>query len=419
MHAPRLLEPLRIRDFRLLWTGMTVSLVGDGIFLVALAWQTSELSSSPSALGWIFAAYVAPMVVLVLAGGVLTDRVDRRKLMIAADVIRAGSIGAVGALAVSGQLRLWELALLAGLTGVGDALFAPAFGSIVPDIVPRDLLAQANSLDQFVRPISGLVGPAVAGVLIAGSGVGTAFLADAATFVVSATTAILLTPRPLARSADRSARRELREGFAFVRARTWLWATLLAAALIMVAPSARNVLLPYLVKNDLHASASALGLVYAATAAGSIVAAFAFGQHGLPRHFVLAMYAGWAVALLVVAGYGVAGTVAQLVALGFVAGVGIALGQAIWGTMLHQLVPREVLGRVTSLDWMISTSLMPLWLVAIGFLGDGIGVRQTLVAAGLFGGITTMLFPLAIRGIRGPERESGALGEPARESVQP
>ena len=178
-----MLEPLRIRDFRLLWTGMTVSLVGDGIFLVALAWQTYDLSSSPSTLGWISAAYVSPMVVVLLAGGVLTDRVDRRMLMIAADLIRAGSIGAIGALAVAGQLGLWELAVLAAVTGVGDALFAPAFGSIVPDIVPRDLLPQANSLDQFVRPVSGLVGPAIAGVLIASSGVGTAFLADAATFL--------------------------------------------------------------------------------------------------------------------------------------------------------------------------------------------------------------------------------------------
>ena len=172
-------------------------------------------------------------------------------------------------------------------------------------------------------------------------------------------------------------------------------------------------------KNDLHASASALGLVYSATAAGAIVAAFAFGQRGLPRHFVLAMYAGWAVALLVVAGFGVAGNVAQLVVLGFVAGVGIALGQSIWGTMLHQLVPREVLGRVTSVDWMVSTSLMPLWLVVIGFVGDRIGVRETLVVAGLFGGITTMIFPFAIRGIRDPERDSAALVEPAGEGVEP
>jgi MFS family permease len=129
------------------------------------------------------------------------------------------------------------------------------------------------------------------------------------------------------------------------------------------------------------------------------------------------MYASWALALLVIAGYGVAGTVAQLVALGFVAGLGIAFGQATWGTMLHRLVPREVLGRVTSLDWLFGTSLMPMWFVAVGFVADDLGVRTTLVAAGLIGGITTMLFPFAIRRVRDPERDRAALDGPLSETV--
>jgi MFS family permease len=414
-----MLEPLRIRDFALLWTGMTVSLIGDGILLVTLAWQTYELSRSPSTFGWIAAAYVAPMALVLLGGGVLTDRFERRKLMIAADLIRVVSVGAMGALALSHDLRLWQLASLAALTGVGDALFAPAFGSIVPEIVPRELLVEANSLHQFVRPVSNVIGPALAGVLIASAGVGASFLADAATFIVSTATALRLTPRPFDHVEERSARRELREGFAFVRARTWLWATLLASAIVMVGPSARYVLLPHLVKNELHASASALGLVYASMAAGSIVAAFAFGQLGLPRRYVLVMYASWALALLVIAGYGVAGNVAQLVAFGFVAGLGIAFGEATWGTMMHRLVPREVLGRVTSLDWLFGTSLMPMWYVAIGFVAADVGVRTTLVAAGLIGGITTMLFPFAIRGIRDPERDSTAPGDLQGEGAHP
>src|SRR3954471_9761531 len=144
MRLPRVLEPLRIRDFALLWSGMSVSLVGDAIFLVALSWQTYELSNDPSALGWVLAAYMTPLVLFLLAGGVLTDRVERRKMMIAADVVRALAIGTAGTLALTGDLELWQLAVCAGATGLGDALFAPAFGSIVPEIVPRELLAQAN-----------------------------------------------------------------------------------------------------------------------------------------------------------------------------------------------------------------------------------------------------------------------------------
>jgi MFS family permease len=157
-----MLEPLRIRDFALLWTGMTVSLIGDGVLLVALGWQTYELSRSPSTLGWIAAAYVAPMALVLLVGGVLTDRFERRKMMIAADLVRVVSLGGMAALAISHDLRLWELGLLAALTGVGDALFGPAFGSIVPEIVPGELLVEANALDQFVRPIANV--PAIAGV---------------------------------------------------------------------------------------------------------------------------------------------------------------------------------------------------------------------------------------------------------------
>jgi MFS family permease len=407
-----MLEPLRIRDFALLWTGMTVSLIGDGILLVALAWQTYELSGSASTLGWIAAAYVSPMVVVLLGGGVLTDRFERRKLMIVADLIRVVSVGTMGALAVFHHLGLWELGVLAALTGVGDALFAPAFGSIVPEIVPRELLVEANSLDQFVRPVSNVIGPAIAGLLIAGAGVGTAFVADAATFVVSTVTAFALTPRPFQHAAERSAKRELREGFAFVRARKWLWATLLVSTVIMVGPAARYVLLPDLVKNDLHASASALGFVYGAAAVGSIIGAVTYGQIGLVKPYVLVMYASWALGLLAIAGYGIAGNVAQLLALGFVGGIGLAFGQATWGTMMHRLVPREVLGRVTSLDWLFATSLMPLWFVAIGLVADGVGVRATLVAAGLVGGITTLLFPFALPGIREPEHDSAASLQP-------
>jgi len=281
------------------------------------------------------------------------------------------------------------------------------------------LLVEANALDQFVRPVSNVIGPAIAGILIADAGVGAAFVLDAATFIVSTATALRLSPRPFDQVEKRSARHELGEGFAFVRARAWLWATLLASAIVMIGPAARYVLLPDLVKNELHATASALGLVYASIAAGSIVTAFAYGQLGLVRRYVLVMYAGWALALLMIAGYGIAGSVAQLVAFGFVAGLGIAFGQATWGTMMHRLVPREMLGRVTSLDWLFATSLMPMWFVAIGVVAAGSGVRTTLIAAGLIGGITTMLFPLVIRGIRDPEQDPAALGDLRGERSRP
>ena len=136
-----MLEPLRIRDFALLWTGMTTSLVGDFVFLVAYPWQTYQLTNNPATLGWISAAYIAPTVIFVTAGGVLTDRIERRRLMIAADTLRAAATGVGAALAITHNLTLVELGTVGGF---GQALFAPAFGSIVPEIVPVGQLPQAG-----------------------------------------------------------------------------------------------------------------------------------------------------------------------------------------------------------------------------------------------------------------------------------
>jgi MFS family permease len=395
-----MLEPLGIRDFALLWTGMTTSLVGDFVFLVAYAWETYQLSNDPATLGWISAAYVAPTVIFLTVGGVLTDRIERRRMMIAADSLRAVATAIGGALAVTGRLTIWELALVVAVGGFGQALFAPAFGSIVPEIVPPEQLAQANSLDQFVRTAAGLVGPALGGVVIAAAGAGVAFLLDAGTFVVSTATALALTPRPYERTERTSPLRDVRDGWSYVRANVWLWATFAAAGMMNVASATRNVLLPFVIKNDLRASASALGLVYSAASAGALISAFTYGQHGLPRRPVVVAYLGWAVSLFAIAGYGLGTSVGELVAFGFVGGLGISFGQAIWGTLMHRLVPARLLGRVTSIDWLTSLSLMPVASAGAGLVASAIGARTTLTAAGLFAGGVTVLFLLVSPALR-------------------
>jgi len=417
-----MLEPLRIRDFALLWSGMTISLVGDYVFLVAFAWQTYELSNTPAALGWVSAAYSAPMIVFLLGAGVLTDRFERRRIMIAADVIRGVACGAAAVLAITGELQLWQFAFFVALMGIGSALFAPAFGSIVPEIVPSELLPQANSLDQFVRPAAGLVGPALGGVIIAVASAGWALAFDAVTFAVSVVAAAMLRARPLPPAAGRSIRRDLREGLAFVLARTWIWATFLTAVLMNVATAARTVLLPDVIKNEIGASARALGLTYSAVAVGALLSSFAYGQRGLPRRHVAVMYLGWTAALLAIGAFGVARSVPELLVYAFAGGVGLALGQAIWGTMMHRLVPRQMLGRVTSIDWLTSMSLVPLCSALAGVVAAAVGSRATLVAAGLLSGGATLLALLFIPGLRDSERDgsmaSAALVEPAGEGAE-
>ena len=204
----------------------------------------------------------------------------------------------------------------------------------------------------------------------------------------------------------------MREGWGFVRANTWLWATFLAAGLMNVASASRNVLLPFVIKNDLHATARALGFVYSAASAGALISAYIYGQRGMPRRPIVVAYLGWGLSLLMIAGYGLGTNVAELVAFGFVGGLGISFGQAIWGTMMHRLVPRALLGRVTSIDWMTSLSLMPVAAAGAGLVAGAVGARATLVGAGLFSGVGTALF-LLIPGLRRTELEpSGEGAEP-------
>src|SRR5436305_10965884 len=173
-----LLAPLRHRDFRLLWSGMTVSLLGDGIFLVAMAWQVYAVWNAPAALAMVGIAMTVPTIVCLLPGGVVSDRLSRRAVMLAADAVRAAAIAALAVLSLTGHIQVWEIAALSMVYGAGTAFFTPAFEALVPDILPAADLPAANSLDQFVRPIAlRLAGPAFGGWIYAGVGPGLAIAA--------------------------------------------------------------------------------------------------------------------------------------------------------------------------------------------------------------------------------------------------
>lgn len=172
-------RPLAHRDFRLLWTGLAVSLLGDGIYLVAIAWQVLRISNDPGALAVVGLAWTLPTVLLLMVTGVLTDRLPRRRLMLTADFVRLVAIGAMGVLTITGHVRLWHLIVLAAVYGAGEALFGPANSAILPDLVPAEQLVQANSLAQFVRPFAQtLMGPALGGVLVGTVGPGWAFVIE-------------------------------------------------------------------------------------------------------------------------------------------------------------------------------------------------------------------------------------------------
>jgi transmembrane secretion effector len=403
-----LLSPLRHRDFRILWTGMTISLIGDGIFLIAIAWESYSLWNAPAALSIVGIGMTIPTIAFLLVGGVVSDRRDRRVVMAWADGLRAAAVGLLAVLVLMDVLRFWELVALVAVYGVGTAFFMPAFEAILPELLPRSELPAANALDQFVRPIAmRLIGPVAGGALVAASA-GVAFAIDAASFAVCLV-AVLAMPRRAHRHGEVQSSNvaALKEGLRFVRQRVWLWGTLLSAAiayLVFLGPA--EVLLPFLVKNELHASAGTLGLVLAAGGLGAVGGAAIMGHRGHPRRDVTVMYATWTIATLAIAGYGIANAAWQLMLVCLVFNGLEAAGTIVWATIKQHHVPGSMLGRVSSLDWLISIGLLPLSFALTAPVAAVFGARATLVGAAALGAVVT-LSAYFLPGMRAIERTDG------------
>lgn len=411
----KLLRPLRLRDFRLLWTGMLISLLGDGVFLVALAWQVYSISNTPTALAVVGFAMTAPQLLLLLAGGVLSDRLDRRHVMVASDVVRALAITTMAILALDGRLLLPEVIVLIVIYGGASAFFIPAFDAIVPDVVPSAQLTEANALDQFVRPAAmRLAGPALGGVVVALAGGWAGLGLDALSFWASAAFVARMgaTPRTLAESGARQSLRDVLEGLRFVRSHVWLWGTFLGATvsyLLFLGPS--EVLLPYVIKNIMHAGPGALGVVLAAGGLGAVCAAVLVGQRGMPRRHITWMYVSWSAGTLAIAIYGLAVASWQLALASFLFNALEAAGTIWWATTKQRLTPAALRGRVSSFDWLVSYALMPLSYALIAPISVALGVRRTLICVGAAGAVTTIA-PIFLPGMRDVERAGLALDRP-------
>jgi DHA3 family tetracycline resistance protein-like MFS transporter len=354
-----------------------------------------------------------PQVTFVLVGGAITDRLERRLVLLTADVLRGVSVGVVGALAVTGHLRLWHLFLLAAVFGIGSALFGPAFSAIVPELVPDELILQANSLERFVRPLAiRFVGPAIGGVIVDRAGAGTAFLFDAASFGASIAALLAIGRLPALEALDRrtSLLGDVGEGIAYVRSQPWLLGTVLATSigmLFFLGPV--YVLLPLVVKQSLDGTAGDLGLAFAAGGVGAMVASFVLAGRGLPRRPLTIMYVCWAAMCLQLVGYAAARSLWHVVVVALLGTALLVYGQILWTTLLQRLVPRSLLGRVASVDSLLSWGLTPVSYALTAPVVRALGLDATLVAAGVAAATvllgTWLLFP-RIRAVEeGPEPE--------------
>ncbi len=410
------------RDFRLLFVGRCVSLLGDGAFLVAMAWQAYTLSNAPTALSLLGIAMTVPLISLLLFGGVVSDSHGRRKVMLSADLVRAGLLALLAALAATGTLRLWQMMVIVAVYGGAQAFFDPASDAILPELVPDAQLGEANALEQVVRPLAlRLAGPAIGGVLVGVLGLGAAFMADAATFLVSATTLWAMSARAssspwVAGAQLERATVQAREGWTYVRDHVWLWGTFASAGiayLLFMGPA--EVLLPFMVKHVLHGSGVQLGLVLGAGGLGSVAAALAMTRSGLPSRSMTFIYVVWTLGTLAVAGYGLANAIWELMLASVAFNLLETAGTIVWATMKQRHVPGHMLGRVSSLDWLISIGLLPVSFALTAPLSAAFGVRATLIGAGVAGAAAT-LGGLLLPGMRAVDR---ALAPDTRAGISP
>ena len=314
-------------------------------------------------------------------------------------------------LALTGVLELWHMVVLVAVYGAGGAFFGPAFDAITPEVLPADELAQANALDQLVRPIAlRLVGPAIGGVLIAVAGTGVAFTLDALSFLASAAAVLAMAKRPEARDPHRLLHRRPRHRHGLrppphvavgdVRRRR--------GRLPAVHGPGRGAAARSSSRTTSAARAADLGVVFAAGGIGSVRHRGLMGQRGLPRRDITFMYVTWTLATLAIAGYGLASSVWQLMIASLLFNALETAGTIVWATAKQRHVPTALLGRVSSLDWLISIGLLPLSFALTGPVSDAIGVRATLVGAAVVGGVVTFA-ALLLPGMRAKE------GAPPRE----
>jgi MFS family permease len=363
-----------------------------------------DSGGSAADLGLVIAAGTIPFALFALAAGVWGDRVPRRRVMLASDAVRAVVQGLTGALLIAGGAEIWMLAALAAVYGTADAFFWPAMNGLLPETIESDRLQEANALLGGAQSASNILGPVIAGVLIAIADPGGAILLDAATFLVSIAFLLRIAPDalPAGGGEEEGFLEQLRGGWREVRSRSWVWTVLLALAAyhVIVLPSV-FVLGPILSERELD-GASDWATIVAGFGVGSVV-----GQvliYKLPfRRPLRAAVIGLVIASTQAAIIGSGLPVLGIAALEAVTGVAVSLAFTLWETSLQQHIPARSLSRVSSYDFTASVGLMPIGLALAGPLADGIGLHAALRLMSLVG-VASALACLAIPAVRGPAR---------------
>ncbi len=395
-----------MREFRLLLGAQGVSELGDRMTPIALAFAVLELGGGAPAVGLVLACRTFPMVATLLAGGVVADRASRRTVMVVADVLRFLTQGLMAALLMAGTAEIWMLAVLAGLTGAAGGFFNPAASGVMPMIVPRELLQQANGMRATALSAGEILGPVLAGVLIAGVGPGWALAIDAASFAISGAFLLRLRlPATAAREAS-TFLADLREGWSVFTRMTWVWTFVAGAAFGNMVWGAWSVLGPVVADRTLG-GAAAWGTVLAAMGIGALAGSL-FAIRARPRRPMVTATVAYGLFVCPLA-FLAAGAPVVLLAVGaFFGGVGMMVGNAVWDSTLQANVPQESLSRVSAYDWFGSLAFYPLGAAVWGPIAVLVGIPAALwiAAASVLAATTLLLCVPAIRHLTPPPRST-------------
>lgn len=432
LRALRMLDAAGVRDFRLLWGSETVSVAGDQFHAVALSWLVISLTGSGLALGTVLIAVAVPRAILLLPMGVLADRRSPRQLMLASHVARAVIVAAITALVVSNHASIPALAALGVVFGAADAVFVPSMQAFVPRIVGPDRLPSANALLQGTLQLTSIVGPPLAGVVVAAAGTGIAFGIDAASFAIAAGLLLLTAGAtgagavtamrsaeaaappadaagqpvaPLAPAAPEvplaavepvaeSFSASLRAGLRYVVADRAIATVMLVSLVLNFALSGPAAVgIPWLAELRYHAGAAGLGVLVAGWAIGGLFGTLAAGNVRLDRPGGIVL-TGLAVAGITVAAAGVAPTLLVATAAFAVGGLAVGFTNIVVISWLQARVESAMLGRVMSLVMLMGFGVSPLSMAVAGVLID-LNATATFVGAGLLM-VVTVLGSLAL-----------------------
>jgi MFS family permease len=370
------------RNFRLVFSSTTISALGDGVTTVALAFAVLGITDSPTALGLVIAAKQASAAAITVAAGVLADRLPRHLVLVAAALVQGAVQAIAGTLLITGHATVWMLIVLALVFGLADGFVIPTSQGLIPLVVSAVRLQQANALLGLSRSILGVLGPALGGALVGAGSPGGALLVDAASFGAAA----LLMLRVRIPKRDDSVvpepfLAELREGWNEFRRQTWIWTTIVFFGIANFASMTVVVLGP-LVAKEHYAGARTWAIVISSFGVGTILGGLAALRVRPGRPLLVSCVAsvpvvlqpfGWAFEL----------PVTVLVAIGVVAGIGIAIHLALWFTTFQRNVPEAALSRVSSYDALGSFVLIPVGAAIAGPIAAVVGVEETLITTGV------------------------------------